>query len=246
MRDVVIVDAVRTPVGKRNGSLAHVHANDLLGGRAARGHRPHRHRSRARSARSSAGASSRSACRAATSPATPGSPPGSRSTCRRRPSTCSAARRSRRTTLAHALVAGGLVDVALACGVETMSAVPMGSSTERRGARAPARRDVRRAVRGDHAVPGRATASPTRGGSAASTPRCSASRSQDRAARAWAEGRFDGQLVPVAAARDARRGPAGDLARGAVRLAHEPPGSRRRAHGRDVVADRRRRRRRSC
>ncbi|MGC2373737.1 MAG: acetyl-CoA C-acetyltransferase, partial [Solirubrobacteraceae bacterium] len=28
-RDAVIVDAVRTPVGKRNGSLAAVHAVDL-------------------------------------------------------------------------------------------------------------------------------------------------------------------------------------------------------------------------
>ena len=30
MADVVIVDAARTPVGKRNGSLAGVHASDLL------------------------------------------------------------------------------------------------------------------------------------------------------------------------------------------------------------------------
>jgi acetyl-CoA acyltransferase len=29
-RDAVIVDAVRTPVGKRNGSLAGIHAVDLL------------------------------------------------------------------------------------------------------------------------------------------------------------------------------------------------------------------------
>ena len=31
MSEVVIVDAVRTPVGRRNGSLSTVHANDLLG-----------------------------------------------------------------------------------------------------------------------------------------------------------------------------------------------------------------------
>lgn len=29
MRDAVIVDAVRTPVGKRNGSLAGIHPADL-------------------------------------------------------------------------------------------------------------------------------------------------------------------------------------------------------------------------
>jgi acetyl-CoA C-acetyltransferase len=31
MREVVIVDAVRSPVGKRNGGLAHKHSNELLG-----------------------------------------------------------------------------------------------------------------------------------------------------------------------------------------------------------------------
>jgi acetyl-CoA C-acetyltransferase len=29
--EVVIVDAVRTPIGRKNGTLSHVHANDLLG-----------------------------------------------------------------------------------------------------------------------------------------------------------------------------------------------------------------------
>jgi acetyl-CoA C-acetyltransferase len=31
MRDVVIVDAVRTPVGRRNGGLSTMHSADLLG-----------------------------------------------------------------------------------------------------------------------------------------------------------------------------------------------------------------------
>ena len=31
MSDVVIVEAVRSPVGRRNGGLAGVHSNDLLG-----------------------------------------------------------------------------------------------------------------------------------------------------------------------------------------------------------------------
>ena len=31
MREVVIVDAVRSPIGKRNGSLATVHPADVLG-----------------------------------------------------------------------------------------------------------------------------------------------------------------------------------------------------------------------
>ncbi|HWB34663.1 MAG TPA: steroid 3-ketoacyl-CoA thiolase, partial [Rugosimonospora sp.] len=32
MRDVVIVEAVRTPTGRRNGGLSTMHALDLLGG----------------------------------------------------------------------------------------------------------------------------------------------------------------------------------------------------------------------
>ncbi|WP_425550314.1 thiolase family protein [Actinomadura verrucosospora] len=31
MREVVIVDAVRSPIGKRNGGLVHKHSNELLG-----------------------------------------------------------------------------------------------------------------------------------------------------------------------------------------------------------------------
>ena len=57
---------------------------------------------------------------------------------------------------------------------------PDGVGHEGRGARAPASRDLRRAVRGDDAVPGRRPDRQRTGGSAASTPRCSAS-----APRTW-------------------------------------------------------------
>ena len=63
MTNVVIVDAVRTPIGRRGGGLSTVHPADLLG------HRPDRRSSsapastRPRSARSSAAASARSASR---------------------------------------------------------------------------------------------------------------------------------------------------------------------------------------
>ena len=76
MSDVVIVEAVRSPVGRRGGGLSTIHSADLLGrrpegdGRRA-GRRPGRGR-----ARSSAAASARSACRPSTSPAPPGWPPG--------------------------------------------------------------------------------------------------------------------------------------------------------------------------
>ena len=48
MRDAVIVEAVRTPVGKRNGSLSAVHPIDLVGPRAAGADRAHRPRPRPR------------------------------------------------------------------------------------------------------------------------------------------------------------------------------------------------------
>ena len=52
--DVVIVEAVRSPLGKRNGGLSTVHPADLLGARAGRGDRALGHRPAARSVSSSA------------------------------------------------------------------------------------------------------------------------------------------------------------------------------------------------
>ena len=54
--DVVIVEAVRSPLGRRNGGLATVHPADLLGAVQQAADRALGHRSRARSARSSAAA----------------------------------------------------------------------------------------------------------------------------------------------------------------------------------------------
>ena len=48
MRETVIVDAVRTPVGKRNGGLSTMHAADLSAVVLQRTRRPHRHRPGAR------------------------------------------------------------------------------------------------------------------------------------------------------------------------------------------------------
>ena len=96
--------------------------------RAGRCDRAVRHRSRPRSARSSAAASARSASRRSTSPAPRGSRPGCRSRSRRRPSTRSAGRRSRRRTSPRRSIKAGVVDVALGCGVESMSRVPLGAA----------------------------------------------------------------------------------------------------------------------
>ncbi len=124
--DVVIVEAARSPLGRRNGGLATVHPADLLatvlgavveragidpavgrpgGGRlrhpdrrADLQHHPHRVAAR----------------------------PGSRSAPRPPRWTPSAARRQQAANLAAALVGSGVVDVAMACGVESMSRIPLG------------------------------------------------------------------------------------------------------------------------
>ena len=97
MPEAYIVDAVRTPVGKRGGGLSAVHPADLgahvITALVERtGVDPQRSRT------SSSGASTRSARRPATSPARAGSPPACPTRCPARPSTASAGRRSRRCT----------------------------------------------------------------------------------------------------------------------------------------------------
>ena len=63
MRDVVIVDAVRTPVSRRNGELKDVHSTQLLGAVQRRRGRAARAWTRPRSASWSVGVSARLACR---------------------------------------------------------------------------------------------------------------------------------------------------------------------------------------
>ena len=129
MTNVVIVDAVRTPVGRRGGGLSSVHPADLLatvqselvartgidpaeigqvvGGCAEPGRRaelqPHAGRR--------------------------GGPPACRSPCRPPPSTPSAARASRPPTSPPRSVGRGRRRVG--CGVEVMSRIPIGSSSRK-------------------------------------------------------------------------------------------------------------------
>jgi acetyl-CoA C-acetyltransferase len=100
-------------------------------------------------------------------------------------------------TLSHALVAGGLADVVVTTGVETMTAIPMGSS-------APAEPDFGQ-PRGFRYVEHYEPTTQFEGaeriaeawGLARDELEVFAKRSQDRAAQAWAEGRFDMQIVPI-------------------------------------------------
>jgi acetyl-CoA C-acetyltransferase len=101
------------------------------------------------------------------------------------------------SSIAHALVGGGLMDIAVACGVENMSSVPLGSSVPKDpqvGTRlSPA---YERLYEVTSQFEGADRIAHTFGISRFATEEF-AKASQDRAARAWAEGRFDGQVVPV-------------------------------------------------
>jgi acetyl-CoA C-acetyltransferase len=100
-------------------------------------------------------------------------------------------------TLAHGAVAGGLVDISIACGVEVMSTVPMGSTV-------PRDPDVGQPRRGRYAELYEVTTQfegadriAEQWGIDRDELDAYGVRSQQRAAHAWAEGRFDGQIVPV-------------------------------------------------
>jgi acetyl-CoA C-acetyltransferase len=196
MRDVVIVDAVRTPVGKRNGALANVHANDLLGAvqRAVierTGIDPGMVGQVVGGCVQQVGMQSANVARNAWLAAgLPLEVPATTVNVQ-----CGSSQQA--TTLAHALVAGGLVDVALACGVETMSAVPMGSAAKDEAFGLPRAGTYAERYEATTQFQGADRIAHAWGISRFDTD-VFGKRSQDLAATAWVEGRFDGQIVPVA------------------------------------------------
>ena len=174
-------------------------------------------------------------------------------------STPSAARSQQATNLATALVGAGVVDVAVACGVEVDEPHP-DRQRRQQGARPrrPDPEDLLRAVRDDLAVRGRRAHRRQVGHHPRRHRRVRLRVSQQRAAQAWAEDRFAGQYITVEAPDldeegkptgtthtvGARRGPARDHAREAGHAEAGRPRERR-AHRRQLVADLRRRRRRA-
>ena len=252
--DVVIVEAVRSPLGRRNGGLATVHPADLLGDGAARGRSSARASTRRWSARSIGGCVSQVGEQTFNIARTAWLERGPAARGRRRPpSTRSAGRRSRPPTSPRRWSKAGVVDVALACGVESMSRVPLGAAVRGDFGR-PTTEVVPRALRADVAVRGRGAHRrqvghhprrhrPVRarvaGARAAGVGRgpLRARGRPDRRARRRRGRQADRHDAP----RRARRRPARDVARGA-RQAQAGRARERRAHRRHVVADHRRRR----
>jgi acetyl-CoA C-acetyltransferase len=196
MPEVVIVEAVRSPLGRRKGALSAMHSIDLLGQVQAAlfqrsgvdpaevgqviggcvGQVGMQTMNVARNAWLSAGLPLEVA--ASTVDAQCGSS-------------------QQATNLAYSLVAAGVVDAAVGCGVEVMSQVPMGSAIPKDpSVGKPINRNYWKHFEFTSQFEGAERIAKQWGLSRADTD-AFGKLSQDRAAEAWAENRYAGQILPV-------------------------------------------------
>ena len=194
MREVVIIEAVRTPVGRRNGGLSSMHAADLLAVAQKAvvdrsGIDPNEVEQVIGGCISQVGMQAFNVTRTAWLSA--GLPITAAATTV--DSQCGSSQQA--TSIAASFVASGLVDVAVACGVEVMSQVPMGSSLSK---------GVGKAIPKSYFPQYEWTTQFEAAERIAEKWGISRAEldtlgvdSQQRAAVAWDEGRFDGQIVPV-------------------------------------------------
>jgi acetyl-CoA C-acetyltransferase len=196
MADVVIVDAVRTPVGRRNGGLSTVHPADLLGTAltelvARSGIDPAEVEQVVGGCVSQVGEQSFNVTRTAWLSA--GLPLGT-AACTV-DSQCGSSQQA--TNVATSLVASGVADVAVACGVELMSRVPIGSNSSKKlGLGVPIPKTYFPRYEFTSQFEGAERIADKWGITRADTDEFGL-LSQQRAAQAWAEGRFDTQVVEV-------------------------------------------------
>jgi acetyl-CoA C-acetyltransferase len=196
MTDVVIIDAVRTPIGRRNGGLSTVHPADLLAtvlsdlvtrtgidptvvGQVVGG------------CVSQVGEQSFDITRTAW--LTAGLPQSVAATTV--DTQCGSSQQA--TNLATALVAGGVVDVAIACGVESMSRIPIGANSSKKlGLGVPIPKSYFSTYEFTSQFEGAERIAERWGVTRADCDEFGL-RSQQLAAAAWDQGRFDGQVVTV-------------------------------------------------
>jgi acetyl-CoA C-acetyltransferase len=198
MRDVVVVEAVRSPVGRRNGGLSGMHSADLL----AAVQRELIDRSGIDPAEvgqvvggcvGQVGMQAANITRTAWLQA--GLPLGAAATTVN--TQCGSSQQA--TNIATALVAAGVVDVAVSCGVEVMSAVPMGSTVPKDPfVGKPINKKYWEHYENTSQFEGAERIAETFGVTRDELD-AFGKQSQDRAAAAWAEGRFDTQIVPIEA-----------------------------------------------
>jgi len=194
MTEVVIVEAVRTPVGKRNGGLSTNHPANTLGAvqRAVidrSGIDPSKVDQVVSGTVSQIGEQAFNVGRTAWLAA--GLPLEVAATTV--DTQCGSSQQA--TNLATALIGSGVVDVAVACGVEAMSRVPIGSNAKGDyGRPIPksyfARYEFTSQFEGAERIA-------DKWGITREDADGLGFRSQQLAAQAWAEGRFESQIVPI-------------------------------------------------
>jgi len=192
----VIVDAVRTPIGRRGGGLSSMHPADLLGAPLKAliersGIDPNIIDQVVGGCVSQVGEQSfnitRTAWLAAGLPLTTANTTVD--------TQCGSSQQA--TNLASALVGSGVIDVAVACGVEIMSRIPIGSgSSKKLGLGGPIPQTYFGHYEMTSQFEGAERIADKWGISRADTDQFGLA-SQEHAARAWAEGRFDGQFVEI-------------------------------------------------
>ena len=197
-RSVVIVDAVRTPIGRRGGGLSSLHpATALAHVQSAlierAGIDPTAVGQVVGGCVSQVGEQSFNITRTAWLSA--GLPLETAATTI--DTQCGSSQQA--TNLATSLIGSGVVDVAVACGVELMSRVPIGSNSSRKlGLGSPIPKPYFEQYEMTSQFEGAERIAEKWGLTRADTDAFGLT-SQERAARAWAEGRFDGQYVEVEA-----------------------------------------------
>jgi acetyl-CoA C-acetyltransferase len=198
MTEVVIVEAVRSPIGRRNGGLSTVHPADLLatvlGELVTRsGIDPAEVGQVVAGCVSQVGEQSfnigRTAWLSAGLPLTTAATTVD--------TQCGSSQQA--TNVATSLVGSGVVDVAIACGVELMSRVPIGSNSSKKlGLGVPIPKTYFGQYEFTSQFEGAERIADKWGVTRADTDEFGLA-SQQRAANAWAEGRFDTQVVEIEA-----------------------------------------------
>lgn len=192
MGDPVIVEAVRTPIGKRGGWLAGFHAAELLGAAQCgliqrSGIDPHLVEQVIGGCVTQVGEQSNNVTRTAWLHA--GLP--WQTGCMTVDCQCGSAQQA--THLVAALINADVIGIGIACGVEAMSRVPLGANVgEHAGPRRPPLWDIDLPVQFEAAE----RIARRRGLSRSDIDHFGV-RSQYLAAHAWAQGRFDREVIPV-------------------------------------------------
>jgi acetyl-CoA C-acetyltransferase len=208
MGNAVIVEAVRTPIGKRNGSLSGLHAAEILGaaqrGLVERaGINPAEVEQIAGGCVTQAGEQSNNITR--TSWLHAGLP--IQTGCLTLDAQCGSAQQA--VHLIAGLIAAGAIDVGIGCGVEAMSRVPLGTAAMAGGS---SPRPATWTIDMPNQFEAAERIAKRRGISRADLDAFGLA-SQQNAARAWSSGYFDQQVIPVKAlALDADRQPTGQSA----------------------------------